>query len=607
MKRSYVIGILFATLAFAGSARLSAQNSNPVPWQEVLIPDGQTVYDTVNHVTWLVEFNLPATERFDFPLCYGLDTDPEKCIFASGAMNYETARAWINAMNTYQDPTINHVGYLGHSDWQLPSAPLKDPDCSGTGPKPYREGFAFNCDAGALDYLYKALGFTAPATAVPIPPNTVGPFSNFQPNVYWSDSAGGGLTCTIANFNFANGAQGGGCGGDFGSVLPMIDGEISGAPAHSTFYDSVTDKTWLADANVAANWVAGSNPTVDTLGLPLCVTAPDKTPCVALDGSMNYESAQQLIKNMNAYDNGPGISRGYLLQHKWQLPPVPAKCRLYNCKGTGNPLGELFYTKLGKVAGEPVVEPPDIAVGPFQDIQPFPYWSCLADSIQDFCYTDAYEPSADSEWGFSFSTGYLGTSRLAGDHYVTAYFQGCDLSSCQTITFPSITATEVVFSSLALSATASSGLSVSFTSMTPKVCTVSGNTASLLLSGDCTIEASQPGNDSFYSALSIQRTFTVNGLEQKITFPPIPTQEVGDELQLKATASSGLTVALETVYPSSQVIILTVTPHFVCYFWGSILRMSNPGTCEVTASQAGNDIYAPAKSITRDFTVVAAP
>ena len=196
---------------------------------------------------------------------------------------------------------------------------------------------------------------------------------------------------------------------------------------------------------------------------------------------------------------------------------------------------------------------------------------------------------------------------LAGDHYVTAYFQGCDLSSCQTITFPSITATEVVFSSLALSATASSGLSVSFTSMTPKVCTVSGNTASLLLSGDCTIEASQPGNDSFYSALSIQRTFTVNGLEQKITFPPIPTQEVGDELQLKATASSGLTVALETVYPSSQVIILTVTPHFVCYFWGSILRMSNPGTCEVTASQAGNDIYAPAKSITRDFTVVAAP
>ena len=86
---------------------------------------------------------------------------------------------------------MNTANYLGHSDWQLPTAPLNDPNsgCSGTGPAPYREGFAFGCNTGALGFLYyTALGFKAPDTAVPIPPNEVGPFKNFHPNLYWSGS-----------------------------------------------------------------------------------------------------------------------------------------------------------------------------------------------------------------------------------------------------------------------------------------------------------------------------------------------------------------------------------------------------------------------------------
>jgi hypothetical protein len=51
------------------------------------------------------------------------------------------------------DRAMNSANYLVHSDWQLPTAPLKDPDCSGKGPKPYREGFAFHCDMGALGIL----------------------------------------------------------------------------------------------------------------------------------------------------------------------------------------------------------------------------------------------------------------------------------------------------------------------------------------------------------------------------------------------------------------------------------------------------------------------
>jgi hypothetical protein len=419
MRHRYVIGVLLAALTLAGSARLSAQDSIPGDWHLLLIPDGKTVYDVVNHVTWLADANLPAKERFGLPLCDVSSTEPtEPCVNLSGSMNYESAEAWLTAMN--------NANYLGHSDWQLPTTPFTDPSCAEKG-KP-GNSFGFGCDANALGYLYHtALGFQAPNTAVPIPPNQVGPFRNFQPNLYWSHSPGGGLRCNVAVFNFASGAQGGSCGIDFLDVLPMIDGKIPGTPpavglrlqvnpGGETIYDPVAGVTWLADANLAGN---------DTLGLPHCETPTTPTLCVALDGSMDYASAKQFILNMNAYDQGAG----YLGQTTWELPSANAKCPLYNCSGKNNPMGELFYIQLGKTAGEPVVEPPDIAVGPFRHLQPFPYWSCQALTIQEACEAGGPNPptSPPAEWGFSFGNGLLGTSRLPADHVVMVYFPGCDL------------------------------------------------------------------------------------------------------------------------------------------------------------------------------------
>jgi hypothetical protein len=115
MKRNYVIGILLATLAFAGPARLAAQDNGPGSPIILLIPDGETVYDTLNQVTWLTDSNLPATDRFGLALCNPLVAPPpgEACVNASGSMNYASATAWVLAMNAAR--------YLGHSDWQLPT------------------------------------------------------------------------------------------------------------------------------------------------------------------------------------------------------------------------------------------------------------------------------------------------------------------------------------------------------------------------------------------------------------------------------------------------------------------------------------------------------
>jgi hypothetical protein len=79
----------------------------------VLSPDGLTVYDSVNGVTWLANANLPATSRFGLSVCAG--AGPQPCVNANGSMNYNAA-AWVAAMNA--------ANYLGHSNWQLPATPV---------------------------------------------------------------------------------------------------------------------------------------------------------------------------------------------------------------------------------------------------------------------------------------------------------------------------------------------------------------------------------------------------------------------------------------------------------------------------------------------------
>jgi hypothetical protein len=271
-------------------------------------------------------------------------------------------------------------------------------------------------------------------------------------------------------------------------------------------------------------------------------------------------------------------------------------------------MGNLYYDQLYFPAGTPVVPVPDIPVGPFNHLQPFPYWECLAARIQDACKpaieTLTDEPGFNSEWGFSFGTGFLGTERVNANHYVTAYFVGCDQDEpwCQTIKFGPIKGTKDALTSLGLSATSSSGLPVSFSSKTANVCTVSGSTASLLFPGNCTIEASQAGDDSFESALPVQRTFTVGHAAQTVTFPPIPTQKQGAAVHLRATASSGLEVTFFA--SSSQAISLAIGPAPVCLVLGNIADMLKPGTCIIGAYQAGNDLYAAALA-ERSFTVTA--
>ncbi len=99
---------------------------------------------------------------------------------------------------------------------------------------------------------------------------------------------------------------------------------------------------------------------------------------------------------------------------------------------------------------------------------------------------------------------------------------GTGTQTNQTITFNPIASNQAQGASLTLSAKSSSGLAVSFNSLTPSICTVSGTTATLSGSGTCTIQAMQAGNTNYLAATPVLQSFTVL---PSFTITPIPGSE----------------------------------------------------------------------------------
>lgn len=247
----------------------------------------------------------------------------------------------------------------------------------------------------------------------------------------------------------------------------------------------------------------------------------------------------------------------------------------------------------------------------------------------------------------------------------------------QTITFGPLTDRLTTDPAFALSATASSGLAVSFSSLTPTTVSVAGLTATPLAEGTATLRVSQAGDstwlpvnldrsfeliapvvitgqpvstganalesvifsvtangtgplsyqwrfdgvpiagatgstltlngvttddeggydcvvsNSLSNATSAAATLTVTRLAQTITFDPLASvYDAAANFALTATASSGLAVS----YTSSAPEVATVS--------GSTVSVVAVGSTDLTASQAGNEIYAPATPVVRTLTVL---
>jgi hypothetical protein len=156
----------------------------------------------------------------------------------------------------------------------------------------------------------------------------------------------------------------------------------------------------------------------------------------------------------------------------------------------------------------------------------------------------------------------------------------------QTITFvPTPPPTYVPGGGFVVSANASSGLPVAFSSTTPTVCTVAEGTVFMLNVGTCTIVASQVGNADYNPALPVTVSITIAKAQPAVTVFANPgTIHVGETSTL-TTMSSGGTGAISYAVSGPCTLI-----------GANLLQGNDIGTCRVTALQAADGNYSAAQS-----------
>ena len=176
----------------------------------------------------------------------------------------------------------------------------------------------------------------------------------------------------------------------------------------------------------------------------------------------------------------------------------------------------------------------------------------------------------------------------------------------QTILFDNLPQMLLGEAPFTLEASSSSGLPVTFTSNDPSIASVSGTTVTIHKEGNVWITAKQEGNDQYYEAPSIMRILTVLYSDPGKQNQTIDFQLDVDEwiisqgvLSLKnyASSSSGLPVTFTSSRPSAATIDNATGELSVVF---GIDRQ----VITIFASQAGDNTYNPAPTVSQTLTVV---
>jgi hypothetical protein len=165
----------------------------------------------------------------------------------------------------------------------------------------------------------------------------------------------------------------------------------------------------------------------------------------------------------------------------------------------------------------------------------------------------------------------------------------------QTITFGAPPLLKVGDSGSVNATGGASGKPVTFSSTTPGICIMSGNTVTGVSAGVCAIAADQAGNTIYKPADQAIQTFVIGQIPQVIVFGAAPSVIVGGTATLAATGGA-----------SGNPVVFGATTPATCGIVGVIVTGVGAGTCIVTANQAGNTNFAAATQVTQNIIVAKA-
>lgn len=137
-----------------------------------------------------------------------------------------------------------------------------------------------------------------------------------------------------------------------------------------------------------------------------------------------------------------------------------------------------------------------------------------------------------------------------------------------------------------ITASTTSGLQISYTSLTSLICSVSSTgLVSVLSAGDCQIEISQAGDATYAPAAVIVMTVRIRATQTVSASAASTIVMTSPQAQITASSTSGLGLTFATTTPS------------VCAVSSSgLITALSAGECSVTVSQAGSTTYAAAST-----------
>ena len=163
-------------------------------------------------------------------------------------------------------------------------------------------------------------------------------------------------------------------------------------------------------------------------------------------------------------------------------------------------------------------------------------------------------------------------------------------------------------------AIASSGLPVTYTVLSPGVCSVSGTTITMISAGECKIEASQSGDSTYYPAEPVtQSILQITALGPGVRTNPGLVFDPQDSEVFVPGGVFALTPPATTtqtfVDPQPEIVYGSATPD-VCSIplRGSVnVTMLDVGTCSITTTSIPNEFYEEGGPLTASIEILPRP
>jgi Big-like domain-containing protein/lamin tail-like protein len=198
-----------------------------------------------------------------------------------------------------------------------------------------------------------------------------------------------------------------------------------------------------------------------------------------------------------------------------------------------------------------------------------------------------YTTSSLSVGGHSITASYEGDHAFAQS--TSALFTQAVDKADQTISFAPLAGKTYGDPDFAVTATASSGLKVTFSVLGPA--TISDDVVHITGAGTITVIASQGDDEDYNAAADADQSFDVAQATQTITFAPLQDKVFGAPPFTVSATGGGSGNAVTFGAAGS------------CFVTGSLVTITGAGSCTVTASQLGDANYKPAPTVSRSFTI----